>query len=418
MPKRRDPADNHPFRQTSSGFESLIPRGSSEDFFFSQLLKDPEQAVEFFEHGEDRDPLLGDPRVGMVVSGFAHVFLVLFMLFEPSVAELLNLQSEPEPQRAEVRATVPLVFMAEPLASQATPVPAAPLAPAPDAQPEPPPPQPKENALLIPKAMLEAQQRAEIMNDLPFSTGNTDEFYTKEEVKDPGEKGDPGEDVEPEAVVAEESGEDDATSSEVDGADDGNDAVQTADDRPEAKDLPDFLFRNSALDPTQQPLREQAQRARIIPPEPAVAGGEGAGGEDGRLTDIRRFLAGSQFHNPEGGLVVNSGNTMYYNDQGANFVPWIRRMLTEVGRTWRAGMPWAASIYRGHVAIQFAVDRSGTVTGYQTVFPSNIAGFDNIAVGAIRAADLLPLPDDYPDDQFEIILVFWYNERPYDLFGG
>jgi len=26
------------------------------------------------------------------------------------------------------------------------------------------------------------------------------------------------------------------------------------------------------------------------------------------------------------------------------------------------------------------------------------------------------LPSDYPDDRFEFVLVFWYNERPYDLF--
>jgi hypothetical protein len=35
----------------------------------------------------------------------------------------------------------------------------------------------------------------------------------------------------------------------------------------------------------------------------------------------------------------------------------------------------------------------------------------------VRASQLLPLPADYPDDKFDIILVFWYNERPYDLFG-
>ena len=49
--------------------------------------------------------------------------------------------------------------------------------------------------------------------------------------------------------------------------------------------------------------------------------------------------------------------------------------------------------------------------------PSGVSGFDNIAVGAVRAADLLPLPSDYPDDKFDMIIVFWYNERPYDIFG-
>ena len=62
MPKRRESVDEHPFRKTTSGFESLVPRGGGEDFFFSQLLADPGHAAEFFEHGgDDRAPLLGDP---------------------------------------------------------------------------------------------------------------------------------------------------------------------------------------------------------------------------------------------------------------------------------------------------------------------------------------------------------------------
>lgn len=421
MPKRREPTEDPRFRRTPSGFETLVPPGGSEDFFFSDLFAEPEEAAEFFEHGGDeREPLLGDPRLGIAVSGVAHVLFVLFLLFEPSVAEFFDLPVEPEERVVEIDERDPLVlFVEEP---QPPIVAAVPVVPAPEAQPEPepaPPEQRNENALLIPKATLESEQRAEIMNDLPFSTGNTDEFYTDEEVKEPGEEGDPGEDVESEPVVAEESGEDEVSSEEVEGAEDGNDAVEVAEERLAPQELGDLLFRDSPFEPAKEPRRKEAQEARTIrPPEPQpLTRGEGEGGENGRLTDIRRFLAGSQFHNPEGGLVANTGNTMYYNDQGANFVPWIRRMLTEVGRTWRAGMPWAANIYAGHVAIRFAVDRSGTVTAYETLIPSGVAGFDNIAVGAIRAADLMPLPDDYPDNRFEIILVFWYNERPYDLFG-
>ncbi|MDB4304193.1 TonB family protein, partial [Desulfosarcina sp.] len=59
---------------------------------------------------------------------------------------------------------------------------------------------------------------------------------------------------------------------------------------------------------------------------------------------------------------------------------------------------------------------NGNVTELKVLIPSGTAGFDNAAVGALRAADLMPLPSDYPDDRFDIIIVFWYNERPYDLF--
>jgi hypothetical protein len=63
------------------------------------------------------------------------------------------------------------------------------------------------------------------------------------------------------------------------------------------------------------------------------------------------------------------------------------------------------------------VARDGTILELKTIVPSGIAGFDNAAVGALRASRLLPLPADYPDDRFEIIIVVFYNERPYDIFG-
>ena len=292
----------------------------------------------------------------------------------------------------------------------------------PDAQPTPPEPQANENALLIPKAMLEPERRAEVMDDLPFSTGNTDEFYTDEEVKDPGEEGDAADEVdevETEPVVAEESGEDDVDSDEVEGADNGNDAVEVADRSIDPTDLGDLLFRDSLVEPSDDPLREEERQRRLQPPEPRVSRAEmGEGGENGRFTDIRRFLAGARFDHPEGGLVVGRDNTLYYNDKGANFVPWIHRMLAEVRRTWIASMPAAANVgYGGHTAVRFIVARDGTVIALETVYRSGVPGFDNNAEGAIRGARLLRLPADYPDETFDIIIVFWVNERPYDIFG-
>ncbi len=61
--------------------------------------------------------------------------------------------------------------------------------------------------------------------------------------------------------------------------------------------------------------------------------------------------------------------------------------------------------------------RDGTITDMKLLIPSGTSGFDNAAVGALRASQLMPLPADYPDEKFDIILVFWYNERPYDVFG-
>lgn len=418
MPKRRESEDAHPFRKTASGFESLIPSGGTEDFFFSQLFAEPDHAAEFFEHGgDDRDPLLGDPRVGIAVSAFVHIFLVLLVLIDPMLGSLLGSTVQPEQEGAEIDKKEPLVmFFEEPQPPPVAAVPVVPVVPAPEAQPTPPEPPPTENALIIPKAMIEPEQRAEVMDDLPFSRGNTEEFYTDEEVKDPGEEGDapdePDEadevevEVETEPVVAEEPGED-------------GDAVEVADRSIDPKDLGDLLFQDSLPEESEVARREEARPSRRIePPEPRVSRAEmGEGGEDGRFTDIRRFLASARFHHPEGGLVVGRDNTLYYNDKGANFVPWIGRMLAEVKRTWIASMPYAANVYAGHTAVGFTVARNGTVIALEVITRSGVPGFDNNAEGAVRGARLLPLPSDYPDETFDIVIVFWVNERPYDIFG-
>ena len=410
MPKRRESVEDHPFRKTTSGFESFIPRGGAEDFFFS-MLADPDHAAEFFERGDDQDPLLGDPRFGIAVSAFAHIVLVLFFFIDPSRGSLLDSNAQTEQEVAELDKREPLIlFIEEPPPPPVAAVPVVPVVPT------PPEPQPDDNALLIPKAMLEPERRAEVMDDLPFSTGNTEEFYTDEEVKDPGEEGDAeeGDEVETEPVVAEESGEDDVDSDEVEGADNGNDAVEVAD----SIDPGDLLFRDSLLKPTEDARREEERQRRIQPPERRITRAQlGEGGENGRFTDIRRFRASARFHHPEGGLVVGRDNTLYYNDKGANFVPWIHRMLAEVRRTWIASMPTAARLgYGGHTAVRFIVARNGTVIALETIMSSGVHGFDNNAEGAIRAARLLPLPADYPDETFDIIIVFWVNERPYDIF--
>lgn len=413
-PKRRKPSPPRPFASTAGGFESLLGSDGAGDTFFSGLIAEPDAAAEFLEHG-GVEPLETDPKVGVAVSGVLHLLIVLFLLVEPSLG-LLGKTADATAVTAEAAEREPLVlFMEEPPPPEPPPAAEAPLVPV---VPETAAPAPKEeppavadNRLVIPKALLAPPEdkQKDFMNDLPFSEGNTDEFYTDEEVKKPGEEGET-EPVEPpkEPQLAPESGEDDTLTEKSEGSETGNDGTQVADARPS----PDggLLFGD--------PARREATRPRAnLPPptpqpEPRTAG---EGGENGTFTDIQRFLRGARFHNPEGGLVSNTNNTLYYNDKGANFVPWISRMIGEVRRNWL--VPDSISFAHGHVAIGISVARNGTVTSIQMIVASGTSGFDNAALGAIRAARLLPLPSDYPDDQFDIILVFWYNERPYDLFG-
>jgi TonB family protein len=411
---RRAPERN-PFRRETSGFEGLIPADSTEDFFFSGFISDPEEAAEILEHGESRETFESNPRLGVTVSAGFHLLLVLFLLIEPSL-ELLGARTDREEVDAEKENPL-LVFMEEPKpdAPPVTVVPVVPLVPVPRPEPAPQPekpPQVAEDRMVIPRAMLPSPKPKEFMNDLPFAEGNTEEFYTDKEVKDPGKEGEPEtpEETKPEPAMVAEAGEDDETAEASEGSEKGTGGVEKPEANPSPADVAKLLFGD--------PRAREAERARmdIRPPEPKPSPQErGEGGEDGVFTDIRRFLAGAQFYNPEGGLVSNTRNSLYYNDKGANFVPWIRRMLAEVQRNWF--VPYSVNFNHGHVAVAISVARDGTVTGFDVLIPSGVSGFDNAAVGAIRAAQLLPLPADYPDDKFDIILVFWYNERPYDLFG-
>ncbi len=406
LPKRRSrsaPARNL-FQRESSGFEGLISAAGSEDFFFSGFISDPDDAAEILEHGEGREAFESNPRLGVTVSAGLHILIVLFLLIEPTL-ELFGARDD----RAEAQEKDPLVVFMEEREAEAPPVAVVPLVPVPEAPPAPEaekPPQVADNRMLIPKAMLPSPKPQDFMNDLPFSQGKTDEFYTDEEVKDPGKEGETEKSEEPkdEPVMVAESGEDDETAEESAGSENGNGGVE----KPETGLNPGELNFGDAR-------AREAARARVdIRPKPSPRE-PGEGGEDGAFTDIRRFLAGARFENPEGGLVSNTENSLYYNDKGANFVPWIRRMLAEVRRNWF--LPYSVAFHHGHVAIGISVARDGTVTELKVLLPSGVAGFDNAAVGALRASILLPLPADYPDDKFDIILVFWYNERPYDLFG-
>jgi TonB family protein len=414
-PKRRagGAAAPKPLQRATSGFESLIPVDGAEDFFFAGFVQDPEEAAEFLEHGEGRETFDSNPRLGVTVSAGFHILLVLFLLIEPAL-QLLGARDD-STEVAESEARDPLVvFMEEPQPQAAPVVPLVPVVPVPPAQATPPPaekpPQVADNRMLIPKAMLPSPKPQEFMNDLPFSEGNTEEFFTDKEVKEPGKEGEVETPKEPEApLMAAESGEDTETAEESAGDEGGNGGTEKP-LRLTPAEASELLFG--------APRAREAGKARvdIRPPEPKPSTRErGEGGEDGAFTDIRRFLAGSRFENPEGGLVSNTGNTLYYNDKGANFVPWIRRMLAEVRRNWF--VPYSVAFNHGHVAVGISVARNGQLTELNVLIPSGISGFDNAAVGALRAAQFLPLPVDYPDESFDIILVFWYNERPYDLFG-
>ena len=361
--------------QHGLGFETFISLADREQFLFPRLLGPAEEGSVDLSVAEGI-ALSSTRREGFLASTILHLIIFITVIVKPDLLapsdRALNINEEKKE---------PLVLFMEPPA----PPPGAPLVvPA-----LPPPPQSQNpNRMMIPKATKPPppDKQQDFQTDLPFSEGNADEFYTDKELEDPGEEGEEGE---PDAPEGEGEGDEQAETKLADL-------------------LPKDHFSFTRPRPTPEPQTP-------LPP----AGGNGDLGQDGGggpFEDIRRFMQGKQFHNPEGGLVTGRNNTLYYDDKGADFIPWLRRMLADVRRAWIAGIPAVVAWRHGHVAVAVSVVRNGDIDALQVMIPSGTAGFDNIAVGALRSADLLPLPADYPDDRFEFVLVFWYNERPYDLF--
>ena len=110
------------------------------------------------------------------------------------------------------------------------------------------------------------------------------------------------------------------------------------------------------------------------------------------------------------GPAVRLANTIYYDAKGADFQPWVHQMVTEVQRQWQ--VPGSDTKTVGHVSVEASIDRSGQILDVRVKNGSSNSILDAAAERALRQAALAALPDDYPDEIFEFILVFWYNQKP------
>ena len=97
--------------------------------------------------------------------------------------------------------------------------------------------------------------------------------------------------------------------------------------------------------------------------------------------------------------------------QGVDFKPYLLKVLAAVRRNWQAVIPESARYgRRGRVAVQFAIDRSGSVPKLVIATPSGSDSLDRAAVAGISASNPFPpLPAEFRGDQVRLRLVFAYN---------
>ena len=180
--------------------------------------------------------------------------------------------------------------------------------------------------------------------------------------------------------------------------------------------------------------------APVAPPEPARAAGaanpdtpglklppgtgrepRGTEGEPGKPGSSRPVIADSlrnleQRLRATGPLGLESGTgqqmgPLFFDPQGADFTVWINHFKNEVYRNWIVPQPAYMGL-RGHVDIEFTVDREGNMSGVKILKPAGTPAFDRAAQNALLGSRLLPLPKDFAPATVTMQVSFFYNEGP------
>jgi len=114
------------------------------------------------------------------------------------------------------------------------------------------------------------------------------------------------------------------------------------------------------------------------------------------------------------GIESGTGQQMgplFFDPEGADFTLWINHFKNEVYRNWI--VPQAALLgFRGHVDIEFSVERDGSMTNLHILKSSGTPALDRAAQNALLGSRFLPLPRDFAPPQVTMQVMFFYNQGP------
>jgi TonB family protein len=110
---------------------------------------------------------------------------------------------------------------------------------------------------------------------------------------------------------------------------------------------------------------------------------------------------------------LGSAVELLSDPMGADFWPYLVKVLAAVRRNWFAVIPESARFGRaGRTTIQFAINKDGSVPKLVISAPSGAEALDRAAVAGISASNPFPpLPADYKGNQVRLQFVFKYNVR-------
>ena len=352
-------------------------------------------------------------REQILVSVFAHVVVVLIVLFAPSLefframeerraerlAELAQERAALEKEGADQLAMVQpsddtFVFIAPRLDREAEEAPRD-DAPASD----------KDRIAQSPERTFDPD------NQLPIAEGNSSRFVESdipdepadplaplelEEESDDGEQGDElGEDESSERRLADASTGDGESAAVVDEPSD--DPGTRPDDASGRAPIAESLLKNPGEGPGDPD--DPDQRPDIV--------ADGLLGRTSRT--LNRAFRRDSFHNLDGDT-GRFGPELQFDSKGVEFGPWVRRFKAQVYRNWF--VPYRVITDHGNVALTFTVHRDGALTGVHVVKRS-LPSFNRSAANALNMSNpTVKLPDEYPEDELVITATFYFNELP------
>ena len=157
--------------------------------------------------------------------------------------------------------------------------------------------------------------------------------------------------------------------------------------------------------PTPEPAAEVADAPLASPAAPRRQPGRPS--IAGSLRNLEERLAEGGPRGIESGAGQQMG-PLFFDPQGADFTAWTNRFKNELYRNWI--MPPSVTLgARGHVDIQFRVERDGRVSGLRIVRSSGTPALDRAARNALLGGRFLALPSDFRPDQVVMDVSFFYN---------
>jgi protein TonB len=113
------------------------------------------------------------------------------------------------------------------------------------------------------------------------------------------------------------------------------------------------------------------------------------------------------------GVETGTGQQMgsfFFDPQGADFTAWMNHLKNEVYRNWIVP-PSVSMGLRGHVEIEFRIERDGRMSALRILRSSGTPALDRAAANALIGSRSMPLPADYRPDSLAITVTFFYNEH-------